>query len=903
MSARRGGCLAVFWTFLLLAHSLVVVGILLWLRPLWLERLAFWKGPILPPEVVVTAFVPEDLPPEEPPPSVESRVIRWAEAGVRVDYHEAEGAEITTIEGTRIQFPPGSIEGDQTIEVVPITHVPPEMSTADVLPVGPLHELRIGDRDHWRFARPVRFTAHVGAEPVPAGLPAGQLAVATWEEPGWRVLPSHLAPDQGTISAEVPHASIIGIVTILTVAGGGSALKFTSTGQALAKLLTSEVDSTYKTKSFAIHYRSKSPGTVPSDKVYPGARGRPSGRHPLFVQDIGTYLEEARTNFPRIGINLPPPDFLRWDVFLLPLSEWGSSGLGGPILLDNDFKEDGKFPARHDYLMRVTSAHELIHVAQDQFFNISNAPGFRWWIEMTAEYLSARLLADLGHPNPAWGYYMNDYPGLLATPIDKADGLKPYAYARFLELMADRGVDVKAAVGAINSTANPNLIDLDYALREAGGRRQLREHLLAFAHKVYHESFWTEEIVSADGLKDLLAGQSRRTYMLTRQTTPENLTIFPAAQTTVRLGAHSSRLLHFFAEAAPSRREARLVVAVSVPGGTLGHRADIAQMTTGTDPPYPGAPPPLATLRLQSGAERSFVSRRVAAPAEQEGDVNRVALILSNLANDRDGGPVTIGRWLLMAPESAAFERQDDESYKVTWPAVELEQPGVGRSACSEEPFAGYNVYRREWSQKSFPKRPLNAQPVLQQSYVDRPPKSASGWAYTVTVVDRLGNESAPAPLDPEGDPFEGTWKGRLRLVDGEVSDLVARAIASEIRGDPGAAKVVSTVRQMLRGFDLAFRLGIPVTFEVAMKGGAYVATPRQVYGQPVQDPEPIKLVRSGRHTLGIYPKGQKRPVAMLRLHRQNEIQQTFSGSFNDPDIGPFALALAVNLEREPPKP
>src|SRR5690606_24843987 len=113
-----------------------------------------------------------------------------------------------------------------------------------------------------------------------------------------------------------------------------------------------------------------------------------------------------------------------------PMTEFGSSELGGPVLLDNDFSFGGSTVSSHlEYQMRATSAHELIHVAQDDYFNISNAGGYRWWLEVTAEYLSHRLMRLQNRTNAEADYYIRSEPELLATPLNRAENLQPYAYA------------------------------------------------------------------------------------------------------------------------------------------------------------------------------------------------------------------------------------------------------------------------------------------------------------------------------------------------------------------------------------------------------------------------------------------------------------------------------------------
>ncbi len=103
------------------------------------------------------------------------------------------------------------------------------------------------------------------------------------------------------------------------------------------KLLSDNLEYTYKTDNFAIHY-NRGVRRPASPRISPICRlSRKSAAHPLYVMDIGRYLEEARLNLPPVRPKVSRPLMIRYDALLAPMTEFGSSELGGPILLDNDF--------------------------------------------------------------------------------------------------------------------------------------------------------------------------------------------------------------------------------------------------------------------------------------------------------------------------------------------------------------------------------------------------------------------------------------------------------------------------------------------------------------------------------------------------------------------------------------
>jgi fibronectin type 3 domain-containing protein len=67
---------------------------------------------------------------------------------------------------------------------------------------------------------------------------------------------------------------------------------------------------------------------------------------------------------------------------------------------------------------------------------------------------------------------------------------------------------------------------------------------------------------------------------------------------------------------------------------------------------------------------------------------------------------------------------------------------------------AGYNVYRSE--QVGVLGTRLNAEPLLTPAFRDMNGLPGRRYFYSVTAVDRSGNESAPSAAVSEGVPAEG---------------------------------------------------------------------------------------------------------------------------------------------------
>jgi hypothetical protein len=451
--------------------TLVLSGILLWLSPKWMERFQIWKEPVLADRVVFLPADEEDtaeLP--EPLPRVSQGPVLWREKAVRTEYTTTGGATLTTVEGAVFSLPPGAVSREVEIEVVPVVNLPTKLIPESHIQVGPMHDLRIDGQDHWQFEQPISISLPYLTEMVQQAPEGATPVIATLVDDVWEILPSEVNAAGGVVTAQTDHASIISTFIITTAIG--STLKFSQTGQGMWLCMTKHLDYTYKTKNFAIHYDTSGEHAVVPDTNYPITNGRSSGEHPLYVIDVGKYLEEMRAALPKVGMTVDEAGRgTRWDVFLLDLKAFGNAEIGGPILFDRELKIPNRNPGakgeifpppdQYQYLVRKTCAHELMHVAQDDYYNWTNAGDAKSWTETSAEYQAVRLLELLGYPDKMPYYYIKDEPSLLSIPWYHAhlsEGDQEYAYAEFIQWLEKKGLDTKFFIYSVNKSANPPLV-------------------------------------------------------------------------------------------------------------------------------------------------------------------------------------------------------------------------------------------------------------------------------------------------------------------------------------------------------------------------------------------------------------------------------------------------------------
>ena len=291
----------------------------------------------------------------------------------------------------------------------------------------------------------------------------------------------------------------------------------------------------------------------------------------------------------------------------------------------------------------------------------------------------------------------------------------------------------------------------------------------------------------------------------------------------------------------------------------------------------------------------------MASPLKEDTDINRVVVTVNHGSFATGDAPIIVRRWLLMAPSWVRPYRQTDGTYEVTWHPAEIKSSGDGYA------FKGYHVYRRKVGATEFPDKPVNLAPITDEFFNDKPP-SQGFWEYTVRVEDSAGNLGEPAPVGTGPDPFIGVWEGKLKLIDGSISELATRMARSEISkagagGEAGVEAVMATIRGMTVGFDILFKLGVPVTAEVRPHRGKYKLTIVSVLGKPVDDEDELVLDRLGHSTIGMLPKTPRGNAMLLSVNKENRVHHKYYDTIeNDPDIGTMRFGLEIDFKRKAEK-
>ncbi|MBI1371204.1 MAG: hypothetical protein GC159_00350 [Phycisphaera sp.] len=920
------GCLGCFWTFSLFVFTAVAAGALWWLNPMWFDRMAMWRGPVLSEQTVFIAAddTRSDIDVEmQRQKRIESGIERWPGAAVNTGYSPQSGATLQTIEGTMLQFPPGAMTGQARIEAVPVVGLPEEIidTSGGPLPVGPLHDVRVDGRAHTVFSTPVRVRVPIDAKSLPAGVDVKNLRVGSYAEGKWEAVPSRLDPGGKFVEGEVQHASLIGAVAIGT---GAVALvgKFTETGRTLRRIIAQRntyAKNVYDTDNFSIYYGD---GTdILQDGAYPLTAGRASDGVPCYVKDVGRWIEDAREHLDVVGMSVGRGVPHRWGVFLAPLDNFGSTALGGPVIIDNDMlgRNETSYPPDLEYRIHNTVVHELIHVAQDDFFNASNATGQEWWIESTAEYLGNKYLALRGGPKGDKRYYVRNDFRMLETPLDEATAERPYAYASFYEFLDEqRGMDVVAAIKRTNEMGAPKLLNVSRGFGEDFG-----DGFIKFAKAFYHDNLWQDRFASPQTVAADLNTVEVFTHLSATGGQQGAVRLYTYVERQLPMKHLTAQYFNFHAPRLPADIDAKLVIHFpNAAGNPAGHDAFVSAIREPRTFPLRGSPTELEWINI-SAANQSAVFDITESSHADAKKASQVSLLVINHSALSDGPELTVRRWLLLPPDSGSFKRLDNGHYALTWQTAILRQQDRGGKA-----FKGYNVYRRKSGDKEFPATPLNTDgPLTVETWTDEHvPNDGANYTYGVTVVDQLDNESDHRVLDNE-DPFEGVWTGKVILVKGSITDPVERwakqdhekdrkdyqqRIASEQDADARARlqrqwddkdqefeKDLKTVLEALDKFEEVARFGIPATFRVKLEDGKYYLKFEKFLGieTKADDKDAVEMRRNTNALMTVEQLDNVSPL-ILRLHRADEINSTWEWS-GDTEVGNLSYGIRFDFKRE----
>jgi hypothetical protein len=911
------GCLGFFCVLCLIGLSSCELAALRWLNPDWFDRVAFWRGRIIPPEDV---WLAEESPAQAaapvravPPaaPRAPLPVPLVTTQTVQTDYQPSRGAVLSTATGGRFEFPPGSIQGAVQVQATPVAWVPGQQFDETRTLFGDCYMLRIGEREHYQFARPIRVTLKCFDTLAKDARSAAQLAVCVQEQDGFRALPSVVNPARGTVTAEVPHCSVITV-------GGPALLAYLLSyrGELVAGSLKQEYEKftdehfrrVYKTAHFSLRWSDDPAYAIPGPEGLPPVRQLITDSldpgYPHFIYLMGEYLEFSFDHLALVGMVASDPVVYRNQVYFLPGSDFGQTPPSGPILLASSWKDGGALPPDIRERLRHVAAHELIHTIQFRYYGGQEYTGGwvfdwnpLWWIEMNAAYLADLFWEKQGERTAiVKNYYMKGDDGKLPTvPMYTCgrDNTK-YRYATFLNWLdtrsKDQGLNVCQRVKDGGKISIKALADAVKA--ECG--RPLGEVFEEFAQYYYRDDLVRKTFHPAE----MYAGYRGCVLLMTSGGDEfslfglQNSTPFVEAKVPVLKGL-SSFSYPVWIDRLPAERKGKLVVSFLPNGGTLGPlrlTASAANLAgdTASLPPWQEVTMASDASSQDQPAHAMFVAEKLGAP----GGNNLVSVVLTNRTLNEDSKEGKLRRWLLLAPAFAQGERKGkapSRDWEVTWHKAELKE--------FAEAFKGYKLYRRK------PGDPDSAFQFVADIARDKGEQytwtapDLEDYVFAVKVEDLLGNLSEFSPVDSD-DPFQGLWEGEFRLADGSLVEPLIKA-AREYGADRSkqedadiakiqdaaqrqqarqawekqkaeVSKLWNTVENWLRQFEQIMRLGVPAQFEIRRTEGKYYSRCKEFCWIPIKpaDAPELELKRVGQYTLAGQKPFPKAPVPFVRLHR-----------------------------------
>jgi hypothetical protein len=917
MRKRTGsfGCLGCFSVVTLTVMTLVGVGAVVWLDPAWLEPAAFWKPARYERQAVliVSPAARRKLEEERAKQKAEdaaraARQRRFFESRrVETDYDPARGAILKTMEGATLQLPAGSVRERAKIALTPIQQLPVGTIPPNLNVVGPSYHITVGGQEHYTFSRQPRMTIPYVPELLGEG-GANGLALYVSHGGKWERLDTVVDTQNLTLSANVPHSSwifAVKVVVRVAVSGGLSTAvlyQLSATVRGKVAQLQGYSNKAYETPHFTVRYSDTGAEAVHPDtgrlRVFPLRPATAVPGIPNQVVVFAEYLEQCYGGLGAVGAPLSG----KHEVFISNLPNvYGLTPPNGPVWLTSDWGESAgspKFPPNVDEQVRGTIAHELVHVAQGQYFQNWSARGGKWWFETTAPYQAQRYWEQAGKPSKMiQSLHMIDDDGkLLTRPMDIDDSEVNYGYSSFFEYLAT-STDAIEVIKKVNAGGDPSLRALDAAIRGTGGK-SLGEEVERFAQDYYHDNMWTGRVVPFSVYE---GNWHKQLAMIS--SAPDDFrylvqTMSDGGVASVNIWGRweTSKVKHLSSIAlpihigAPRARKGKLVIAVQS-GSSPNLSFRVARSTVGRGIPAAGARGMFETLPAGPRAVTMLPG------TVGEGGIDRVTVLVTNRSLDQDAAGFDIERWALLAPEwvTSAREGGDPSStrYSVAWHRSELQD--------APKVFGGYNVYRRRVGDPDSMFE-LVREKVDGEYYSDTPP-DAQDYVYTVRVRDKEGNLSEPAPLDAT-DPFQGTWAGRLSLVDGSlVEPLITwweadvkknraegrRSIASikdpgeRARAQQRAEENARTTdewtektKTLLRKFEQLLRVGIPFTLEIERKEGNYSMRITEAFFKKLGSDvtSSVKLTRSG--VLALTPEKpipEAEPI-FLTVVRPDEIRE-----------------------------
>ncbi len=918
------GCLALPTMGLVTAGLL---GLIWWLNPMWLDQRAVWRAPLVSDGARVGHFASDDdefLAQLGVDPAW--AIVGEAETSRGLGQFDLErvvgaydpwsGGEVRGADGLGLQVPAGALPEGGELSMTPVLDPPDEMRAYYA---GLIYDIRLGDEEHLEFRRPVTLTL-----PIASNVDPEQVRLVVWQNGRWEPVPAEVNASERTITAKIEHASHWLAVSSLEVPPVAVAAAIAATlwaatngttrgaGKSVAWALADGFET--PGGNFQFHYEMSA---VPDDATYLAAVGSPRTGSPvpdvpLYIQDLGSWLEECRPGLESMGLSLPAAKLLRYDVFVSPIDALGLSGLGGPLVLSSDLHTkaaaDG-LPLAD--LMRSVCAHELVHVSQaglvvlpamaEEYLPAMIAPERRWWLEMTAEYLANYYWELQGRPLGIVAERYRKTPSLPNTTMVGSEDPTYYSYASMLSLIDEREGSGSAArwVQTFDGYWTGGVSQIDAAAREALGGRGLADLFREFAFDCFHDDLWRaqrfpkfhagksdmNQVVSQGTGHDIKGGM--RFSMVARTAGKLTLDARSQSRSMDGLAPLTAQAAYLLFDGLKPEQHAKLVIhAVDTsPNGarpSLYLSVDDAQYQSQGNNPYmlPVTRELGKPKRVSLDGQDGFV--HVVEDLGAPDGPNRATLIALNESLDGGAGSIYLERWLLLPPESLQYERRDS-TWILDWSVVEL--------AGDPKAFAAYRVYRKpRGSDDSLYELALEATEP-HAIFTGQPERD---YDFSVRVVDSLGNESADAKSLNLS--FAGQWSGKLRLVKGEVLkpllDWAERRIAElieeareeirntsdferrdELRRDLDEdLENLRQLREEIRPYidvwskaEAALHAGTPVSFEIREKGSGYEMNVTSIMGFEIDKDEWVPLGKLGRDRIGVVDPGDLEDLREIR--------------------------------------
>lgn len=857
------GCLGCFSTICMTAMTALSVFAIRWIDPNWLDDHAFWKGEKLQPE---TVFVLQPGPGDTPPPATpvvrafEERPIAVPHVGATASYEPSKPSVLSLPDGGRMEIPAGAIPAAFDVTLAPVLRVPDAMAAPFC---GGVYEFTAGSLEHMTFRKPVKVTVPYD----PALVTSGPTLAVFVDGKGWQKLPTTVDTQAKVLRAEMQHASILGAIGVAL--GGGYALFGTEKGGRVWtgirtgwENVTHPFAKTYKTNSFAIHYYVKGRDAVPEDDTYLDRNARRPADVPLYILDLGQYLEEALARLDAIGVDVPKAKHVRWDVFVgqAGAGVYGYTPYGGPVFMSN--RLDG-FAAidglTAEIAMRNTAAHELAHLAQPAIVGSAVASNTaKPFLEGTAAYLGEAAWLGTPHEHSMLGISFLKSTDSASFPQKTwagSDGPLYYEWGnmfRAIDRVRGKGKGLAAVLHMMDSK-QLSYEGLEAAMAAQGGSGS--DAVEALARVFYHDDLWTADFsphhhrgFSGDAFKYHRYGGARETFVhVALSSVAGGKQVINPGATAYWVSAESGTAFANYAWVSPlpKFRKAKLAMVIEPAGKSLNKflvAADKVPAATGKygmpDLPLSGSPAGFTEHYASDGTWKHVYEE-----VGRDGP-NLFTVLTVNQSTKVSSPGWFVHRWLLLAPDKVTAKRQPDGKYKVTWERNPLRDATDGRLTDGSPYFKEYRLYRKQ-SSEPVENFELVRSALDVEEYEDTPPYEGS-WVYSVKVVDALGNTSEYGRWNE--DPFSGKWEGEFRLVTGSLvgplnayfekemrlSEAKRRAEIAQIENAQDRAEAQKEleenlklrdeywpkIKDLLEGFEELCRIGAPITLEVAPDGG-----------------------------------------------------------------------------------